>query len=170
MIGAKTFNGYERNCLFRNRGGLKFDDVGYVMNVDGIQDARGAAVADLDGDGWPEIVVNNHRVASRVWRHKGLAGRGVLVVRPRGNRPGNPEAVGATVVCAGEGLPLQARPITAGTGFLSQEPAEARFGLGSARSARVTVQWPGGAKTTVGPLEPGVWEVTENGGTRRLPR
>ena len=40
------------------------------------------------------------------------------------------------------------RPITAGTSFLGQEPAEAFFGLGSASSAElVTIEWPGGGQT-----------------------
>ncbi|MCI0343081.1 MAG: CRTAC1 family protein [Planctomycetales bacterium] len=169
-FGKKTFNGRERNCLFRNRGGLKFDDVAYVLGVDGIEDGRGGIAADLDGDLWPEIVVSNHRVPSRLWRHRGVPGARLLVVRPRASARGNPEAVGAIVTCEGPGVPTQARPITAGTGYLSQEPPEARFGLGVAKEARVSVLWPGGKRTTVGPLAAGAWEVTENGGTRRLPR
>jgi hypothetical protein len=39
------------------------------------------------------------------------------------------------------------RPILAGSSFLSQEPAEAHFGLGTATTATVRIEWPDGLET-----------------------
>ena len=168
-LGDRSFNGRERNCAFRNMGGMRFEDVAWTTGVDGVEDARGAVVADLDGDGAPDIVVNNWRQPVRLWRHQGVVGRQWCTVRLRGSTQGNREAIGATVTCRGKGLPTQALPITAGTGFLSQVPAEACFGLGEAESCTVTVRWPDGAKTSHSGLGPGRWEIDQaTGKARRL--
>ncbi len=59
----------------------------------------------------------------------------------------NHRAIGA-VVRATVGAVEMMRIITAGTSFLTQEPAEAVFGVGGATSVdRVVVEWPGGSET-----------------------
>lgn len=159
-IGRRSFNGRERNCLFRNRGGGKFDDAAYVWGCDAVEDGRGAAVADLDGDGAPDLIVNNHGQPTRLFRHAGIPGRAWCAVRLRGRWPRNAAAVGATVICEAEGLPGQALPITAGDGYLSQGPGEARFGLADKAAATVTVRWPGGRETRHA-VGPGTWDIDE---------
>src|SRR5690606_17210031 len=71
------------------------------------------------------------------------------VVRPRMTGP-NTRAIGALVEASRAGQ-TQMRPILAGTSTMSQEPAEAHFGLGddSAPLAWVSVTWPDGGKTTL---------------------
>src|SRR5262249_15621863 len=47
--------------LFRNLGGLKFRDVTQEVGLDGVSSyTHGAAVADFDGDGWPDLLVTGH--------------------------------------------------------------------------------------------------------------
>jgi len=68
------------------------------------------------------------------------------VIKPRMGGP-NRRAIGAVVRVTAGTLQMM-RPITAGTSFLGQEPAEAFFGLGSVASAElVTIDWPGGGQT-----------------------
>lgn len=168
-LGERSFNGRERNPAFRNLGGLRFEDVGFVLGIDGIEDGRGAVAADFDGDGAPDLGVNNRGQPLRLWRHRGFADRAWCTVRLRGRHAGNREAIGATVTCRVPDRPLQALPITAGTGFLSQGPAEACFGLGGASSCTVTVRWPGGRVTTHEGLGPGAFEIDEaTGAVRKL--
>lgn len=166
-LGERSFNGRERNPAFRNLGGMRFEDVGFVLGIDGIEDGRGAVAADLTGDGAPDLAVNNRGQAMRLWRHRGYADRGWCTVRLRGRQAGNREAIGATVTCAVPGRPLQALPITAGTGFLSQGPAEACFGLAGAATCTVTVRWPGGRVTTHEGLGAGVHVIDEATGKPR---
>jgi hypothetical protein len=41
--------------LHRNRGGLKFEQVGQAMQVNDVGWAYGAALVDLDNDGWLDL-------------------------------------------------------------------------------------------------------------------
>ena len=60
---------------------------------------------------------------------------------------------------------IMTRLISAGTSFLSQEPAEAFFGIGVARAAdSVTIEWPGGGATTWHDLAGNHSYVLEPGG------
>lgn len=78
---------------------------------------------------------------------------GYLVVKPRMAGP-NHRAIGA-VVRAHVGDDLMMRLITAGTSFLSQEPAEAFFGLGTAPHVdRLEVRWPGGEESIITHVTP----------------
>ncbi len=72
---------------------------------------------------------------------------GYLVVKPRMSGS-NHRAIGAVVRAEVGGVTLS-RPITAGTSFMGQEPAEAFFGLGDADTAHVTVEFPDGSQTVV---------------------
>jgi hypothetical protein len=52
------------NYLFRNLGGLRFEELGHLAGVaanaeGGYQAGMGVACGDLDGDGWPDLAVTN---------------------------------------------------------------------------------------------------------------
>lgn len=74
--------------------------------------------------------------------HLGGPLRRHLVVRPR-MAGSNRYAVGALVTVS-DGSYRTARPILAGQSVLSQEPFEAHFGVGSASTVDVRVDWPDG--------------------------
>ena len=61
---GNSFSGNERNCAFINSGDGKFADVSYSLGLDLIDDSRGLAVTDLDGDGDPDYFLTN-RTAPR---------------------------------------------------------------------------------------------------------
>lgn len=166
-LGERSFNGRERNPAFRNLGGLRFEDTGYVMGVDGIEDGRSAVTCDLDGNGSPDLIVSNREQPLRVWRHRGGANRRWCTVQLRDTAKGNREGVGAVVTCRGTGLPSQALPISAGAGFLSQGPAEACFGMGRRNTVDVTVRWPDGKETRHAGLQPGRWIIDRASGAVR---
>jgi len=70
-----------------------------------------------------------------------------LIVRPRIDGP-NRQAIGAVVKAKGGGLQMMRR-ISAGTSYLTQEPAEAFFGAGLTTLLDVTVEWPDGGETSL---------------------
>jgi hypothetical protein len=106
-------------------------------------DGKGASVADVDGDGRPDLITMVNNGPATVWRN-GIGANWLRVV-PQG------PAIGARVSLRREGTPVQTVEIRAGEGYLGQSPAEAWFGLGSGEAGQggvVTVRWPDGKEST----------------------
>ena len=64
LVDLYVANDQTANFLFRNRGGLRFEEVGHVAGVaagnnGGYQAGMGVACGDLDGDGRPDLAVTN---------------------------------------------------------------------------------------------------------------
>ena len=116
-------------------------------------DAKGLAVTELNGDGWPDLVVgiNNGEVAA--FEHQGPTDGRLQTVRLAGP-PGNPTAVGARVTVDATHAPSQTAEIHAGSGYLSQSTSDLTFGLGpKGLVARVQVVWPDGSRSSHAPGE-----------------
>jgi hypothetical protein len=60
LVGEDPIPGYngsktKRTRLFRNKGGLKFEDVTDAVGIPAVAPGLGVAVADVNNDGWPDI-------------------------------------------------------------------------------------------------------------------
>jgi hypothetical protein len=111
------------------------------------QDAKSCVVADVNHDGWPDIVVgiNNGNVVA--FENQRMDGQRMATVRLRG-RGGNASGVGSRVTLVRSDGVRQTAEIHAGGGYLSQQPPTLSFGLGStAELASVEVRWPDGKLT-----------------------
>jgi hypothetical protein len=115
---------------------------------------RGAALADLDLDGRPDLVEVFYDAPMRIWRNEGTSDSGSaaaahwLDVRPTEPAP-NVDAIGSWIeVRIGESV--MRREVTVGGGHAGGELGWQHFGLGPASSADVRVTWPDG---TVGPWQ-----------------
>ncbi len=135
------------NSLYRNDGGGVFADATNAPLNDG-GGGQGVAWADYDGDGDLDLCLTNVSPSSRLFRNDNANGNHWLEVRAQGvasNRWG----IGARVVLVAGGV-TQIREITAGSGYLAQEPPIAHFGLGSTTTiTSLEVHWPNGNVTTV---------------------
>ena len=110
---------------------------------------RGAALADLNLDGLPDLIEVDYGDPVKLWRNVG-SGDAVrpapmghwLALQPRQSGP-NRDAIGAWLEVDAGGRTSR-KELTVGGGHLSGELGWTHVGLGSASDARVRVTWPDG--------------------------
>ena len=119
-------------------------DVARPTGSDCVKDSRGVAVADFDGDGRLDLVINNNNETPVLYLNNlRRAGRGVEL-KLVGGRGSNRDAVGACVRLTAGGKTMT-RHVEAGSGYASQSMLPVHFGLGAAESVEaVEVCWPSG--------------------------
>lgn len=140
----------EENQAFANADGAFAATPGWGLNV--AEDSRGMAMADIDGDGDLDIVVNNLGSPSQLFENQ-LCGSAITVDLDWPNTA-NQAALGATVrVQSGDATLL--REITSSRGYLSSGPPIAHFGVGDSATVSVEVRWPDGMVSTVDDVSAG---------------
>ncbi len=131
--------------LFRNTGTGRFQEVEASpgSGLDRRLVGRGAAYADYDGDGDPDIVVQQNQGPALLLRNDLTPRPHFLRVRLTGTKS-NRDGIGAQVrvyTDAGE----QRQMLRTGVSYLSQSDFPLLFGLGRAkRVTRVDIVWPSG--------------------------
>lgn len=132
--------------VFFNDGAGSFWEGTKGAGVNWPDDGRSLVTPDLDGDGYPDLVVGNERGPLVTLRNKGGTNHWIQVM-PRGDgQKVNTGAIGAVITAQAAGR-KQMRVIQAGDGFKSCSAAIAHFGLGRhSGPVKVTVRWPGGAR------------------------
>jgi hypothetical protein len=103
-------------------------------------DQRGAAAADYDRDGRPDLVITQNGAETRVFRNQGATPG--LRVRLRGP-PGNPRGIGATIRLKAGAAWGPAREVQAGSGYWSVSGATQVLGPVAGPST-LQVRWPDG--------------------------
>ena len=159
-----SFSGHERNHLFQNLEGSKFNDVSGISGLDSPQDGRSFAVWDFDRDGWQDIALLNINtpVLSLYRNQQGFLNpdqgdRQMVAFKfVGGNQNAEPssqygprDGYGATVTAslAERSLVQQHR---CGEGLAAQNSSYMFFGIGddaTVKSARVL--WPSGVDQTI---------------------
>jgi enediyne biosynthesis protein E4 len=136
--------------MFRNLGKGRFESVGPSLgpafNV--AQVARGAAYADVDGDGDLDILITTNHGPARLLRNDGGNKNHWLTVRTVGTKS-NRDGIGAIVrVEDAAGTTIQT--VHSGSSYCSQSDLALTFGLGANTTSRsVVVEWPSGTKDRV---------------------
>jgi hypothetical protein len=104
--------------------------------------SRAAAVADFDGDGRLDIVVNNFNDQPYFFKNQ-FGRKNYVAFRLRGTRS-NRDAIGA-VVRLYRGQSVLTRQVLGACGYLAQSSRTLHFGLGvHAHVDRVEISWPSG--------------------------
>ena len=130
--------------MFVSNGSGIFTERGQELDVDDRGQGRGIACFDYDRDGDLDIFVANNSAAPILYRNDGGNAGAYVAVKLIGPPP-NTEALGARVIVR-TGALRQIREIHSGSNYVSQDPAEAHFGVGSATLVdSLRIEWPNGA-------------------------
>ena len=136
----------EPSHLFRNLGGGKFQEVtaqmGPVFAAPRV--ARGAAYADIDNDGFLDVLITTNAGPAYLFHNEGGANHSLRVklVGTKSNRDG----IGAGVhVTSDNNKDKQWKMLRSGSSYLSQSELVLTFGLATQSKAdTVEIQWPSG--------------------------
>ncbi|MGB6001281.1 MAG: CRTAC1 family protein, partial [Thermoanaerobaculia bacterium] len=129
--------------LFENLGGARFADISGALGLTDKLVGRGAAAADLDRDGDPDLVIAQNDGPTLVLLNQLQSEARSVAFRLRGTQS-NPQGFGARLELRA-GAHAQVRVARSSSGYLSQGPPEIHFGLGAAQQVdELRVDWPAG--------------------------
>ncbi len=133
---------------FQNHGQYRFTDttVEWGLNTPGVH--HGIALADLDGDGDLDVVVNNLGTAAGCYRNTTSAPR--VAVRLKGLNP-NMQGIGAKIRLLGGAVPMQSQEMVSGGRYMSGFEPMLVFAAGKAiGDMSLEVTWRSGRVSRVG--------------------
>lgn len=149
----------QRTQLYVNEGGGLFSAVEPSGALAELMVARGAAWADYDMDGDPDVLISENGGPARLWRNDTQPGNS-LTVQLAGSSS-NRDGIGSRVrVKTDQGW--QERYVRGGASYLSQNQQWPLFGLGlSAVADSLEVYWPDGILTVREAVPAGVITLNE---------
>ena len=141
----------QHDTLFENREGKEFADVSQDMGEDFLRVGyqRGSAFADLNNDGFMDVVVTSLNRKPRILLNSADNGNHWLLMKLVGHKS-NRDAIGARVkVTTPSGRTLY-NHVTGSVGFLSTSDLRLHFGLGrEAMATSIEIRWPAGTLQTL---------------------
>jgi hypothetical protein len=153
----------EPSHLFHNLGGGKFQEVTMQMGpaFAAPRVARGAAYADIDNDGFLDVLVTTNAGPAVLFHNEGASNHSLRLklVGTKSNRDG----IGAVVrVTAGDDK--QSKMLRSGSSYLSQSELVLTFGLSAqAKADSVEIQWPSGQVDKLSNINAGQTVTVEEG-------
>src|SRR5208337_1538402 len=153
----------ELPLVFHNEGHDKFQEVGRQLGFTRHLVARGAAYADIDNDGAPDILVTSNGGPAYLFRNVGGSQNNAIRIKTVGTRS-NRDGIGALVrVDAPNGDNWQT--VHSGSSYCSQSELTLTFGLGKATQAdSVEITWPSGQHDGLKDLKANATYTIEEGG------
>jgi hypothetical protein len=146
---------------FRNRRDLTFEEITDSWGTESIGVHQGIALADLDGDGDLDLVVNNLNGPAGVYRNDCTVPR--VAVRLKGLAP-NTHGIGALIQLRGGAVPLQSQEMICGGRYLSgDEPLRVFAATTASRDMQIEVRWRSGKRTVIEKVQYNrLYEIMEN--------
>jgi hypothetical protein len=133
--------------VFHGQGNEKFQEAGKALGFTRRFVARGAAYADIDNDGAPDILVSTNGGPAYLYHNVGGSHNNAIRIKTVGTRS-NRDGIGAEVrvrSSAGENW----QTVHSGSSYCSQSELTLTFGLGQATEvSSIEIAWPSGQRDT----------------------
>ena len=156
----RNLSAFEANQVFLNVGDRRFANISYLTTADSDGDGRGAAIADVNGDLQPDLLVRQSGGGPLLVFENRFPAKSRLEVSLRGTRS-NSLGIGARVVAQVADRRI-VRQLYPQNNFAVAQASCVRFGLGDAKAVDVTIHWPSGAVQRLGGVPTGTHiRVTE---------
>jgi hypothetical protein len=149
--------------VFHNEGDDRFQETGKALGFTRKVVARGAAYADIDNDGAPDILITTNGGPAYLFRNVGGSRSNAIRIKTVGTHS-NRDGIGAEVrVRSGAGENWQT--VHSGSSYCSQSELTLTFGLGQETEAQaVEITWPSGQHDTLKNLRADNTYTIEEGG------
>lgn len=134
-----------KNIMLKNNQDLSFSDKSEAWGFTEEDISLGVAIADLDNDGDPDVVMNRFNEVAAVYRNNSTKDRIAVRLNGIGN---NRDAIGAIIELEGFAEISQSKEIAAGGSYVSGSDYQVFFAAAEGTNHTLTVSWPGGDQIT----------------------
>jgi len=152
-------NAAQHDTMLKNRNGTSFEDVSGTLGEDFLRVGyqRGSAFADLNDDGFLDIVVTSLNEKPRILMNSGKNGNHWVMLDLEGQVSPR-DAIGAKVKVVTESGRSLYSHVSTSVGFMSTSDRRVHFGLGpESKIDKIEIDWPSGIKQVLN--SPGVDQV-----------
>jgi enediyne biosynthesis protein E4 len=150
-IDDLTPDSQQPDSMFENQNGREFLDVSREMGADFLRSGfqRGSAFADLNNDGFMDIVVTSLNQKPLILMNSADNGNHGLLLQLTGTKS-NRDGIGAKIKVTTPSGRMLYNHVTTSVGFLSSSDRRVHFGLGKESSAAfIEIRWPSGLTQTL---------------------
>ncbi len=153
----------ERPLVFKNDGHGRFNDVGKDLGFARQMVARGAAYADINNDGYLDVLVTTNNGPAYLFKNEGPNTANAIRIKTVGTQS-NRNGIGARVRVHSGGV-INWQTVHSGSSYCSQSELPLTFGLGKAGSAEeARIIWPSGHEDTLKNLKANASYTIQEGG------
>jgi hypothetical protein len=148
-----------------SKGNARFEEVGKQLGFNKALVARGAAYADVDNDGAPDILLTTNGGPAYLFHNMGGSQNNAIRIHAVGTRS-NRDGIGAVVHVheSGRSDDEGYQTVHSGSSYCSQSELTLTFGLGKASAADVEIDWPSGQKDALKNLRANITYTIQEGG------
>ncbi len=162
-----SMGGFQRNRLFHNNRDGTFSEIGYIAGVDSLADGYVVAKADLNKDGFMDLILRNADPGTKdylfspvqLFLNKGVSSKKSILITLQGRRS-NRDGIASKIIAKIKGQKQSYEAI--GNNGAAQSEKTIHVGLGDAKKAEtLEIHWPSGEKTLMNNVPAGTITIKE---------